>query len=183
MTLEQFSLIVGIGLIIGQVGLIVGWGVFALLPSFRKWITALCHPRGWIMFGLLVVLGAMIGSLIYSNIYELEICHYCWYQRMALYPQIVILAVGLWRRESITSIISSSILSVIALAVALYHYALNLNTILHPESMLVPCDATGISCAAVPLRIFGYITIPFMTIVVALILISVMILALKTTKK
>lgn len=183
MTLEQFSLLVGIGLILGQILLVGGFFVYCISASFRQWIGALMTKRCWIILALMIVLGSIIGSLLYSNIYHLEVCLYCWYQRMALYPQAIIFAVALWKREYITAIFSSIILSIGALLLGLYHYALNLNTLFNPEALLIPCDPSGISCAAVPIQIFGYITIPFMTVVVALMLLAVLSLALRTTKK
>lgn len=182
MSLEQFSIITGIGLILGQVLLVLGWILFFASKVFRNWILALMNERMWIFGSFLVILGSIIGSLIYSNIYALPICEFCWYQRMALYPQAVILGVALWKREYRTAIYSSFTLSIIGLLVSSYHYYLNLQKLFNPAAIFAPCDASGISCADIPVLIFGYMTIPFMTIVVTLVMISILLLSIKTKK-
>lgn len=183
MTLEQFSLITGVGLIIGQALLIVGvfWSLFS--KKFRAWILGRVSMKTSIITGFFIILGSIVGSLIYSNIYELAICHFCWYQRIALYPQAIILGIGLWKKEYKSTIASAIVLNIIGLAVALYHYYLNLEKLFYPEAVFAPCDASGISCADIPVLIFGYMTIPFMTIVVTLIMLATLVLGIYSRKK
>ncbi|MDD2693718.1 MAG: disulfide bond formation protein B [Candidatus Gracilibacteria bacterium] len=182
MSLEQFSLIVGICLVIGQAIFILGWFLFAVSSKFRTWISGLFSRQVWTFLTLLLIVGSIGGSLIYSNIYELAVCEFCWYQRMAIYPQAIILVVALWKKEYISGIVSSLVLSSIGIVLAAYQYSLNVRKMLHPDTFFAPCDASGISCADVPIVIFGYITIPFMTIAILLLSMTTLYFALKTKK-
>lgn len=101
---------------------------------------------------------------------------------MAIYPQAIILVVALWKKEYISGIVSSLVLSSIGIVLAAYQYSLNVRKMLHPDTFFAPCDASGISCADVPIVIFGYITIPFMTIAILLLSMTTLYFALKTKK-
>lgn len=182
MSLESFSFVAGISLILGQIILVLGWVLFFANKVFRNWLLTLMNERMWIFASFLVILGSIIGSLIYSNIYLLPICELCWYQRMTLYPQAIILTIALWRREYQTAIYSSLTLSFVGFLISMYHYSLNLQKLFNPAAVFAPCDASGISCADIPVLIFGYITIPFMTIVVTLMMMNLLVLAMKTKK-
>lgn len=101
------------------------------------------------------------GSLFFSDIAGWTPCKLCWFQRIFIYPQVILLLVALWRRDRG---IASSILtlSLIGLPIALYHYSEQVNLALHPQETGAPCDATGVSCAHTPTFAFGYITLPVM---------------------
>ena len=47
----------------------------------------------------LVALAATVGSLYYSEVANFEPCSLCWYQRIAMYPLLVILLVGALTRD------------------------------------------------------------------------------------
>ena len=47
----------------------------------------------------LVSLLATLGSLFFSEVMGLPPCVLCWYQRIAMYPMVVITSVGLLSRE------------------------------------------------------------------------------------
>jgi disulfide bond formation protein DsbB len=88
-----------------------------------------------------VSLVAMLGSLYYSNILLLPPCVLCWYQRICMYPLVVILGLAIYRRSR-ELVIPAIILNVIGLAISIYHNLLYFNIL--PESA-APCVA-GISC-------------------------------------
>ena len=88
-----------------------------------------------------VALSAMLGSLYFSDVAHFVPCILCWYQRILLYPLVLILAVGVLRSEKR---IYQYVLpfSVPGALLAAYHYLLYVGII--PEA-LVPCTA-GASC-------------------------------------
>lgn len=103
-------------------------------------------------------LAAVLGSLYYSEIAGYGPCILCWWQRVFMYPQVIIAAVALWKndRRAIRYLMA---LSAIGVAVAGYHYLL--------EWGLVPsglCPATGPNCAQRFVYEFGYITLPLMSL-------------------
>ncbi len=116
--------------------------------------------RGLVLM-LTVALTATLGSLYFSDIAGWTPCKLCWYQRIFLYPQTILLLVALWRKDR-TIAASILVLSVIGLLIAFGHYTEQVNAALHPIDPLVPCDSTGTSCAATPFFRYGYITIPMM---------------------
>ncbi len=105
----------------------------------------------------LAFVASLIGSAItlyYSNTLGLEPCPLCWWQRAFLYPQVVLFAIAIVKRESVIACYAIA-LSIIGAGVALYQHALQML----PGSGL-PCPATGVSCAQRFLFEFGYITYP-----------------------
>src|SRR3989304_345409 len=60
------------------------------------------YPRGWREVARLAGGRAVIaraGSLYYSEVAGSPPCEYCWYQRIAMYPLVVILGVAMLRRD------------------------------------------------------------------------------------
>lgn len=115
---------------------------------------------------------AMAGSLFFSEVMSLPPCVLCWYQRIAIYPIVILTAIGIIRNDRKTYI-SVLALSLPGLAISIYHNLLYWKIL--PESV-APCTL-GISCTTKFFEWFGFITIPFLglvafTIVTLLALIS-----------
>src|SRR4029077_16808571 len=65
-------------------------------PAARGWFEAIgrsLRPNALSM-AFIVALLAMVGSLYFSEAAHFEPCRLCWYQRIAMYPLAVILAVA-----------------------------------------------------------------------------------------
>ncbi|MCU7934521.1 MAG: disulfide bond formation protein B [Candidatus Thiodiazotropha sp. (ex Dulcina madagascariensis)] len=101
----------------------------------------------------------MLGSLFFSEVMELPPCVLCWYQRICMYPLVVILLVGLFPLD-LRVIRYALPLAVIGWGFAVYHYLVYSGYI--PES-LQPCSQ-GVSCSEINLELFGFMTIPMMSI-------------------
>ena len=108
---------------------------------------------------LIQALVAMLGSLYFSNVMNLPPCVLCWYQRIAMYPLVAILAVGILKRDR-NVILYSLPLSVTGLLISIYHNLLYYGVI--PES-IAPC-MLGISCTTRQIEWLGFITIPLMAL-------------------
>jgi len=102
---------------------------------------------------------ATLGSLFFSEIMQLTPCVLCWYQRITMYPLLLILTVGILLRDQRLRFYVLP-LSLIGLAIAVYHNLLYYNVI--PES-IAPCTA-GVSCTTRQIEWFGFITIPLMAL-------------------
>lgn len=124
-----------------------------------------------LQLALLVAGFSTLGSLYYSEIAKLPPCLLCWYQRICMYPLIIILSVGIWKKDKNAAYMALP-LSAIGLIIAIYHNLLYYNII--PES-LAPCTA-GISCTTKQLELFGFITIPLMSLA-AFIAINILVLS------
>ena len=86
-------------------------------------------------------------------------CSLCWYQRVCMYPLVVITTVGLLRRDAGVARYAWP-LAAAGLVVATYHNLLYYHLI--PES-IVPC-ATGVSCTSRQIEWAGFITIPLLSL-------------------
>ncbi len=108
----------------------------------------------------IVALVSTLGSLFYSDILGYEPCKFCWFQRIFMYPQVILLGIALWKRDFNISLYSI-ILSVIGGLLALNHYILQTT-----GSSFIPCSAVGysVACSKVFTMHLGYITIPFMAL-------------------
>lgn len=124
------------------------------------------------LFAFIIALTAMSGSLFYSEIAGFTPCILCWYQRILMYPQVILLAVALWKGDRKTADYHI-VLSAIGAFIAAYHYLLQIGVL--PE---LPCSATGfsVSCAQKFVMNFGYITIPMMALAAFLLIIILMVI-------
>lgn len=103
------------------------------------------------------VLLSVVGSLFFSEVMQLPPCVLCWYQRIAMYPLLLIIGTGIVTRDARMKIYALPF-ALIGLALAVYHNLLYYGFI--PES-ITPC-AEGVPCNAVQIELLGFITIPIM---------------------
>ena len=111
----------------------------------------------FIYFAFLLNLIAFCGSMYFSNIMMLPPCVLCWYQRICIFPLVLIFAVGFFRKDENVFWYALP-LNVIGFCISLYHNLLYYKII--PES-IIPCSS-GVSCTSKQIEYLGFITIPFM---------------------
>jgi len=136
--------------------------------------------RQWrlLLASWLVALIASLGALYYSEIMALEPCVLCWYQRIAMFPLVLILAVGAYSEDA-GSVKYALPLAVAGWWVAFYHCLLYGGFI--PQG-LQPCGK-GASCAAQKLEIAGFITIPLMSLAAFSLIVLLLLAATKKFQK
>ena len=122
-----------------------------------------------------VALLSMVGSLYFSNVMNLPPCVLCWYQRIAMYPLVAILAVGIIRKDKNASLYALP-LAIIGFITAIYHNLLYYNIL--PESV-APCTA-GISCTTKLIKVFGFFDIPMLSLLGFAFIIILLIINYKT---
>lgn len=115
--------------------------------------------------GLVISLSGLLGSLYFSEIMGLAPCLLCWYQRIALYPLVAIFAVGIAKRDNQAWSYAGPLIVAGGLLAA-YHVAMVQGLISEP---LVSCSL-GVSCAQITWNLFGFITIPFLSLLAFLFL-------------
>jgi len=112
--------------------------------------------RWGLWIGLIATAGAAAVTLTHEIVFNLPPCPFCWWQRIFLYPQIVLFGLAIYRNEP--SVAGYSILlSIGGLLMALYHHVLQM----FPGGGL-PCPSEGVSCSQIFFLEFGYITYPLM---------------------
>jgi len=107
-----------------------------------------------------VVVMATAGSLFYSEVAGYEPCKLCWFQRIFMYPQVLLLGIALVKKDR-SAARYALLLSAIGAVIAGYHYLLQLGV-----APALPCSAVGysVSCSQRFVMQFGYITIPMMAL-------------------
>lgn len=123
---------------------------------FPRRVAAVTGVRGALGLAAAVAAVAMTGSLVYSEYFLFEPCRLCWYQRIAMYPLVVVLFVA-WRRRDRRVGGYAAPLAVVGGLISLVH--LGNQWILTGTS----CGA-GPSCAVRYVTEFGFVTIPFMAL-------------------
>lgn len=119
-------------------------GVSASIFAYLAWFAALVGT---------------VGSLFFSEVMDLPPCSLCWYQRIALYPLVFVIGVGIatadrsWRKYAWPLVLAG-------LAIAVYHNLLYYGFI---AEELAPCTE-GVPCNAKQLELLGFITIPLMSL-------------------
>jgi disulfide bond formation protein DsbB len=119
------------------------------LPNFVQMIS-----NNSLAAALLVAVIAMLGSLFLSEIAHFIPCKLCWYQRICMYPQVILLGIGFWKNDLGVKKYALP-LAIIGFVIATYHYILQM----YPG---LPCTDEVASCAAKQFASYGYITIPLM---------------------
>lgn len=112
-----------------------------------------------LFFAWTIALVATLGSLFFSEYAGYEPCKLCWFQRILMYPLVLVLGVPLFKRER-SFPLSAVLLAIIGLVIAGYHYLMQLGVA--PE---LPCSAVGfsVSCSERFVMNYGYVTIPLMS--------------------
>jgi len=120
-----------------------------------------------IYFAWVVSLIATGGSLYFSEILGFIPCTLCWFQRIFMYPQALLLGMAAYRNDrGIIPYIFP--LTIIGGSISLFHY---LEQKVPGFASIAPCTV-GVPCAQAYIDWFGFITIPFLALV-AFILITV----------
>lgn len=108
----------------------------------------------------IIALVAMVGSLFFSEVMNLPPCVLCWYQRIAMYPLVVVIGVGIVTRDSRLKNFALP-LALVGLLISVYHNLLYYGIL--PES-ITPCTQ-GVSCTSRQIEWFGFITIPLLALI------------------
>ena len=108
----------------------------------------------WLIAGV-----ATLGSLFFSEVMGFAPCVLCWYQRICIYPLVLIFGVGLFSFDA-GVIKYSQPLAVAGWFVALYHTLLYAGFI--PKS-IQPCSE-GVPCTEKYIELFGFLSIPLLSL-------------------
>lgn len=118
--------------------------------------------KNWfLIFGAWVVaFVATLGSLFFSEIMGFPPCVLCWYQRICMYPLVLLLIASLYPVNK--SIFKFTLpLPIIGILISIYHNLLYYKII--PASAS-PCSK-GISCTTTFINWAGFITIPLLALI------------------
>lgn len=121
---------------------------------------------------------ATLGSLYYSEVKHFVPCTLCWYQRILMYPLVIIITVGIISKDhNIHKYVLP--LSFLGVLFAFYHILIQNNVL--PESA-APCSLAA-SCERTYTGYFGFITIPVMSFTAFVVITFCMLIYQKYLKK
>jgi disulfide bond formation protein DsbB len=111
-----------------------------------------------LILAFLVALTATLGSLFYSEVANFIPCKLCWYQRIAMYPLVVVLGIAALRKDVA---IKKYVLPIVVIGslISTYHYLIER----FPDLSGGTCDPTA-PCTVTLVWKLGFISIPFMAL-------------------
>ncbi|MFA5550846.1 MAG: disulfide oxidoreductase [Trueperaceae bacterium] len=116
--------------------------------------TPLLYPA-WLMAAV-----AMLGSLYFSDVRFFIPCTLCWYQRILMYPLVIILGIAAYKQDAKVTRYALP-LSVLGTLIAGFHY-------LEQKVPWISSSAvcrSGVPCDVQYINWLGFITIPFLSLV------------------
>jgi len=154
---ERFFALLAL-LALGGAGVIAGLVATGRVPAWLR--TTLALP-----LSTAVATTATLGSLYLSEIAGYPPCVLCWYQRIAMYPLVVVLGVAALRGD--TQVWRTSVpLAGVGAAIAVYHLGVERLAALGGScDISAPCDVLWV-------QEFGFVTIPGMALAGFLAIIS-----------
>jgi disulfide bond formation protein DsbB len=141
-------------------------------PSAREWwgrlrdgVTPFALQIAWIVAVL-----ATFGSLFLQFFEGFTPCEFCWFQRICMYPLSLLLGIAAFRGDVQVAKRYFIGLSLVGAGLAIYHY--QLERIPQPTvcGTAVPCDVAVIN-------IFGFISVPFLSMAAFLLISTLLLMA------
>lgn len=124
----------------------------------------------------IVSIVALLGSLYFSEVKHFIPCEMCWYQRILMYPLVIILGFASLSGQYIFKALVMCF-SVIGLCFSVFHY---MEQKVPGFASIKPCTS-GVPCSSMYINWFGFITIPFLA-ATAFLIITILMLLLKEDK-
>ena len=125
-----------------------------------------------------VAAASTLGSLFFSYVMGFAPCVLCWYQRIFLFPLVLVLAAGLFPFER--KVVKFALpLAIAGWLTALYHNLLYAGII--PESIR-PCSQ-GVSCTEEYIKLFGFMSIPMLSLLSFSTIVALLIFLKRMTSK
>ena len=119
-----------------------------------------------------------MGSIFFSHVMEFAPCVLCWYQRIFLFPLVIILALGLFPFDK--SVVKYALpIAILGWLTAAYHNLLYAGII--PES-IQPCSQ-GVSCTEEYIDLFGFLSIPMLSLLSFSTIVALLIILIRRISK
>jgi len=144
---------------------------------YNEFMKNLIYKYGSYIVWSMALVGT-VGSLILSEVMGYPPCILCWYQRIFMYPLIFVVGAGILMRDENMEYYALP-LSAGGLLISIYHNLLYYGII--PES-IGPCSV-GASCTQNQAVWFGFITIPFMSMIAFIIINGILLIKLNSRRK
>ncbi len=121
---------------------------------------------------------ATILTLVYSELFGILPCGFCWLERMALYPQLLLIGGAVYFRDRVLMPRYGIILSTTGLLISVYHHYIQMG-----GSQFIACPSAGADCAKRFMFEYGFVTFPLLSAVLFAFLIILYLYIIKTSLK
>lgn len=147
-------------------------------PAFQKGMRT--ETAAWMLvFGAwLVASASTLGALFFGEVMQLPPCVLCWYQRIFMFPLVLILPIGMFPFDR--KVVHYALtLAALGWLFAAFHVLLVAGVI--PEG-IKPCTQ-GVPCSETVIEWFGFVTIPLLSLVAFSTIIALLALAYPRNSK
>ncbi|WP_019028194.1 disulfide bond formation protein B [Colwellia piezophila] len=117
------------------------------------------NPWNYLFIAWVVATSGTLISLFFSEVVQLPVCVLCWYQRIALYPLVIILPLALFPFDIKVTRYAMPLV-IMGWFTALFHVLVVSGII--PEAAQ-PC-VQGVPCSQIHFSLLGFINIPVMSL-------------------
>ena len=131
-----------------------------------------------LIFICTVSLIATLGSLYFSEVRGYVPCTLCWYQRILMYPIVLISGVALFQKNARIAL-TTAVFAIVGGSISLYHYGIQKLSFL---SETAP-SCGDVSCTGQYINYLGFITIPFLALVAFLLILITSLFMMKWQKE
>ena len=130
-----------------------------MIPRMKTSGVSSDHGWTYVFVSWVVASVATLGALFLGEVMGYTPCVLCWYQRICMFPLVLILAAGLFPFD-IRVVRYALPLSVVGALFAIFHWAVASGLV--PESV-TPCTQ-GVPCSMELVSWFGFVTIPLLSV-------------------
>ena len=160
-SIHYLNVFLGLGAIILQVFSVVAlFLLFFRLKENRENFYLNFIDKHFLPISFVISLFASIFPLVYSEIINFSPCVLCWWQRVFMFPLVLMFGVALWDKDRRVIRYALPLLCVgflISIYQNFFYY--------FGENSNLPCDASGVSCYQRLVSEFGgYISIPMLAL-------------------
>ncbi len=162
--------------IVSQIGIVFYLIFFILKLNFIRKLNILISKNA-LFLSFVIAFIATLGSLFLSNVAGFFPCELCWFQRIMIYPQVLLFGLALWRKDN-KMLLYGLPFSLLGMFLSGYHYLIQFQIL--PAATTCSFINGATSCAHIAVLEFGYITIPLMAFTAFLLLFLIQAIGVKT---
>lgn len=170
--ISQINDLLGVGGLFGIVA------VLALTYDLKSKRLLTPYVQQWGMYTALAatLLGSVL-TLIYSDVLGFVPCGLCWFERIMLYPQVLLIGTALWIHDKVSVLRYGIVLSSFGLLISLYHHYIQMGGTAFAKC---PAAGAGADCAKRFFFEYNFMTFPFLAVILFAFLIMLYRYMLKT---
>ncbi len=134
---------------------------------------------GWwyLLLAWFLALTATLSAVFIGEVMGQMPCTLCWYQRIAMFPLVLVLGIGSFSSD-FKSVIYALPLALIGAVFSLYHSLTYLGIV---RAAIVPCGS-GTSCSGSSMTILGGLPLPYLALASFIMIVGLLCLVIRKNK-